>query len=95
MITLPGKSKQGFIMGLDLKDRICYYADMDKPSEILRETIKKSGISCRRLSIETGLNRITLLNFIRGGNITARNFDRLCIRLGLELRAVKDQEHKK
>lgn len=63
--------------------------DMNKPSDILRETIQKSGIPNYRLSKETGVSRVVIITFLKGGNITARNSDPLCEYFGLELRPKK------
>lgn len=66
---------------------VCYSMHMKTPSDTLRDAIRKSGISNRQLGFDTGVDRIVIGRFLEGGNITAKNFDRLCIHLGLELRA--------
>lgn len=74
---------------LTYSHKLCKYIDMNKPSDILRAAIKKSGIPNYRLAKATGVSRIVIINFLAGGNITARNFDPLCEHFGLELRPKK------
>lgn len=61
-------------------------------TEILRRTIAESGISKRRLSIETGVDRMSITFFLKGKPLHSSNVDRLAEYFGLTL--VKQEERK-
>lgn len=61
-------------------------------TEILRRTIRESGISQRRLSIETGVDRMSINFFMRGRALHSDNLDVLAEYFGLTL--VKREERK-
>jgi plasmid maintenance system antidote protein VapI len=41
--------------------------DMMDMGDILRDAVRACGVSMRRLSIESDVNRISLMRFMRGG----------------------------
>ncbi len=46
-------------------------------SDILRQAIRDSGLSVRRLSIHTGINRLCITRFLEGYQLTSDNMDAL------------------
>ncbi|OQB27176.1 MAG: hypothetical protein BWY09_03201 [Candidatus Hydrogenedentes bacterium ADurb.Bin179] len=46
-------------------------------SDILRQAIRDSGLSVRRLSIHTGINRLCITRFLAGCQLTSDNLDAL------------------
>lgn len=58
---------------------------MTSVSDILRATIRESGISMYRLEIDTKVDRMCITRFLEGRPITSKNFDRLCTFFGLTL----------
>jgi len=58
---------------------------MDTLSDILRQAIRDSGLSVRRLSIETGINRLCITRFLEGHQLTSDNLDALARHFNLTL----------
>jgi len=54
-------------------------------SDTLRKAIQESGLSMRRLSINTGINRLWLTRFLEGFQMTSDNIDKLADFFGLGL----------
>lgn len=50
---------------------------MDTISNILRRVIRESGISIRRLYLDTGIGRLSLSRFMEGRQLTSNNIDTL------------------
>jgi len=46
-------------------------------SDILRQAIRDSGLSVRRLSIHTGIARLCITRFLEGYQLTSDNMDAL------------------
>lgn len=46
-------------------------------SDILRQAIRDSGLSVRRLSIHTGIARLCITRFLEGYQLTSDNLDAL------------------
>lgn len=61
---------------------------MDTVSNILRRVMAESGISHRRISIDTGINRTCLARFRDGLPLTTDNADKLAAYLNLTLTPV-------
>ena len=58
---------------------------MDTISNILRQTIRDSGLSIRRLHLDTGINRRCITRFLEGYQLTSDNLDALALHFGLTL----------
>ena len=54
-------------------------------TDLLRKAIRESGISQRRLSIETGVDRMSINFFMRGRALHSDNLDVLAEYFGLTL----------
>lgn len=54
--------------------------------EILREAIRKSGLSANQLAKETGVKQTTISKFLRGGDMGLARASKIAAYLGLELR---------
>ena len=62
---------------------------MDTISDILRQAIRDSGLSVRRLSIHTGINRHCITRFLEGYQLTSDNLDTLAHYFDLTLTPIK------
>lgn len=62
---------------------------MDTLSNILRQAIRDSGLSVRRLSIETGINRLCITRFLEGHQLTSDNLDALALHFDLTLKPAR------
>lgn len=54
-------------------------------ADVLREAIRKSGLTALALSTETGVSQPTITEFLRGKDIRMTTADKLARRLGLAL----------
>ena len=68
---------------------------MSTVSDTLRKALWDSGLSVRRLSINTGINRETINRFLHGENMTIHNADKLAALMGYELRPIATPEKHK
>lgn len=83
--ALPLRAR-GARKGLTTGKRLCYIMDMLDMGKTLRDAVEASGLSMRRLSILSGVNRISLMRFMAGEtdlNLAAASM--LADFLGLEL----------
>lgn len=62
---------------------------MDTLSDILRQAIRDSGLSVRRLSMETGLNRRCITRFLEGFQLASGNLDALAAYFDLTLKPAR------
>ncbi len=62
---------------------------MKTVSDILRQAMNESGLSHRRISIDTGINRTCLRRFREGLPLTTDNADKLAVYFGLTLTPIK------
>lgn len=58
-------------------------------AEVLREAIRKSGLSALALSKETGVSQPTITQFLRGFDLRLSTAQKLAKFLGLELRTTQ------
>jgi len=61
--------------------------NMDTVCNTLRQVIRDSGISMKRLEKESGVNRLCIARFLDGKEMYTHNFDALCEYFNLELNA--------
>lgn len=65
---------------------ICYNDNMKTVTDRLKEAVRDSGLSHRSLALQAGVNRLSIMRFMRGDTgLALDQLDRLCAFLGLEL----------
>ncbi len=72
--------------GVDNKGNVCYNMDMMDFGDILRDAVRASGLSMKKLSEDSGVNRISLMRFMGGSmNLNLHAASRLAAYFGLVL----------